>query len=159
MTIAAAPRAERPLTGLKVAAIFVGGFSIIVGVNVALAVNAVRTFPGTETASAYVASQRFDAERAAQEALGWDVSLAAEDGILRLSVRGPGGAPMRAEVERAIFGRATTVVDDRAPDFAWDGADLIAPIDPGPGNWNLRLEMRAPDGTPFRRRIPLRIAP
>ena len=159
MTNAAAPRAERPLTGRRVAALFVGGFSVIVSVNLALAFNAVRTFPGLETKSAYVASQRFDAERAAQEALGWDVRLRVEAGRIRLSVRDARGAPVRPEIVRAVLGRATTVADDRTPAFAWDGADLVARTDLGPGNWNLRLEMRAPDGTTFRRRIPLRIAP
>ena len=158
MTDAATP-ARRPLTGRKVAAVFVAGFSVIVAVNLALAVSAVRTFPGLETDSAYVASQRFDADRAAQEALGWQVALSVEGGTLRLSVRDRGGAPVRPEVTRAVFGRATTVLGDRTPEFAWDGADLVAPLDADPGNWNLRLEMRAADGTPFRRRIPLRIAP
>ncbi|HBR40028.1 MAG TPA: nitrogen fixation protein FixH, partial [Sulfitobacter pontiacus] len=55
---------ERPLTGWHVLAMFIGGFSIIISVNLALAFNAVRTFPGKETESSYVASQNFDTDRA-----------------------------------------------------------------------------------------------
>ena len=61
------------LTGWHVLAIFVGCFSVIVTVNLTLAYNAVATFPGLEVKNSYVASQHFDAERRAQEALGWDV--------------------------------------------------------------------------------------
>ncbi|MBM2576454.1 FixH family protein [Jannaschia sp. Os4] len=150
------PATQARLTGRHVAAMFVGGFTVIVGVNVALAVNAVRTFPGTEVASSYVASQTFDADRAAQDALGWEVGLTHADGTLRLSVLGPDG-PVRPTVVAATLGRATTVADDTSPALGWDGAALAAPVALGPGNWNLRVELEAPDGTPFRRRIPLRI--
>jgi nitrogen fixation protein FixH len=139
--------------------LFVGGFSIIIVVNLALAFNAVRTFPGLETDSAYVASQRFNADRAAQDALGWEVAASLEDGTLRVSVRTADGVPVRPEVTAAVLGRATTVSQDRTPAFAWDGRALVAPADPGAGNWNLRLELAAPDGTPFRRRVPLMIRP
>lgn len=152
-----ATRAERPLNGRHVLAMFIGGFSIIVTVNLFLATSAVRTFPGTEVDSPYVASQRFDADRAAQDALGWTLGPTYDGGTLRLAVNGPDGTPVRPEVVSAILGRATTVAQDRVPDFVWDGEALIASADLGPGNWNLRVELRAPDGTPFRRRIPIRV--
>ncbi len=148
---------DRPLRGWHVAAMFTGGFAIIIAVNLALAFNAVWTFPGLETDSAYVASQHFDADRAAQEALGWDVTLDHAGGTLRLAIAGPGGAPVRPGIVTATLGRATSVAEDRTPRFDWDGAALVAPAQLAPGNWNLRLDLRAPDGTPFRRRIPLRV--
>ncbi|PRY94430.1 nitrogen fixation protein FixH [Hasllibacter halocynthiae] len=145
------------LGGRHVAAMFAGGFGIIVSVNLVLAASAVRTFPGTEVDSSYVASQNFDADRAAQDGLGWTLSPAYAPGTLRLAVTGPDGAPVRPEVVSAVLGRATTVAGDRVPAFAWDGAALVAPAELAPGNWNLRLELRAPDGTAFRRRIPIRV--
>ncbi len=154
---AAAQRAERRLTGRHVAAMFVGGFAIIIAVNVTLAVNAVRTFPGKETESSYVASQTFDADRAAQDALGWSLDVALGPDALMLAVTGPDGAPVRPEIVSATLGRATTVADDVSPDFAWNGSGWVAPVAPPRGNWNLRIEMLAADGTPFRRRIPLRV--
>ena len=57
------------LKGHHVLIMFVGGFSIIIAVNMTLAFNAVSTFPGLETKNSYVASQSFDADRAAQEAV------------------------------------------------------------------------------------------
>lgn len=151
-----APRAERTLNGRHVAAMFIGGFAIIITVNLALAVSAVRTFPGKETESSYVASQSFDADRAAQEALGWDLDVALDRGALRLAVMGPDGVPVRPDILSATLGRATTTADDVTPAFAWTGTAWSAPVEAAPGNWNLRIALRAPDGTPFRRRIALR---
>ncbi|MCK0167717.1 FixH family protein [Jannaschia sp. S6380] len=151
---APARRADRPLTGRHVLALFCGGFAVIIGVNVALAVNAVRTFPGIETESSYVASQRFDAERAAQDALGWTVDAAVADGRLRLAVTDAAG-PVMPEIVSATLGRATTVAQDTTPRLEWTGGAFAAPVDVAPGNWNLRIEMLAADGTTFRRRIPL----
>ncbi|MFD0857593.1 FixH family protein [Roseovarius aquimarinus] len=145
----------RRLKGWHVLAMFVGGFSIIISVNLLLAFSAVRTFPGLETESSYVASQTFDDDRAAQDALGWDVGLALQDGMLVLDIIGPEGAPVRPEIVSATLGRATSVAEDRTPDFAWTGSALAAPVDLAPGNWNLRVELLAEDGTAFRRRIPL----
>ncbi|CTQ34621.1 FixH family protein [Jannaschia rubra] len=150
---------ERRLTGWHVLAMFGGGFAVIIGVNLALAFNAIRTFPGLETESSYVASQTFDADRAAQDALGWDMTAKVAGGQLVLTVAGPDGTPVHPDVVDAVLGRPTTVADDRTPAFAWDGTALRAPVDLGPGNWNLRLDLRAPDGTPFRRRIVLNHAP
>ncbi|NUH65154.1 FixH family protein [Sulfitobacter sp. S0837] len=148
---------KRPLTGWHVLAIFVGGFSIIIAVNLALAVNAVRTFPGKETESSYIASQNFDTDRAAQDALGWNVQAQLTGATLRLAVEDADGSIVMPEIMAATLGRATTVADDMTPAFDWDGRAWVAPVIAGSGNWNLRIEMRAGDGTPFRRRIPLRV--
>ncbi len=64
------------LTGRKVFAIVASAFGVIIAVNLLLAYKAVTTFPGLEVPNSYVASQTWDAERAAQKALGWE--LAAE---------------------------------------------------------------------------------
>ncbi|MEI4260294.1 FixH family protein [Roseovarius sp. D0-M9] len=148
-------QAKRGLTGWHVLAMFVVGFGIIISVNLVLAFSAVRTFPGLETDSSYVASQTFDDDRAAQDALGWDVTLSQSDGVLALSITGPDGDPVAPEIVSATLGRATNVAHDSTPAFTWDGAQLTAPVDLAPGNWNLRVDLLADDGTPFRRRIPL----
>ncbi len=150
-------QAERGLTGWHVLAMFVTGFSIIIAVNITLAVNAVRTFPGKETESSYVASQHFDSDRAAQEALGWTVQADLSPSALRLSVRDAAQAVVKPQIVAATLGRATTVADDMTPAFDWTDGAWIAPVTAGPGNWNLRIEMLAADGTLFRRRIALRV--
>ena len=89
---------QRPLTGWHVLAIFVGGFSIIIAVNLALAFNAVRTFPGKETESSYIASQNFDTDRAAQQALGWTVEAKLTATALRLAVQDAGEEVVQPEI-------------------------------------------------------------
>lgn len=144
---------DKKLTGWHVLAMFVGGFGVIIAVNLTLAVNAVRTFPGLETDSSYIASQHFQADRAAQEALGWDVGARAENGRLVLSILDRDGAPVRAEIIEATLGRATNVSQDSHPVFAFNGTAHVADVDLAPGNWNLRLSAIAPDGTAFRQRV------
>lgn len=146
------------IKGWHVLSWFVIGFGIIISVNLTLAFNAVRTFPGLETKNSYVASQVFDANRAAQTALGWDVSATVENGVLALRIL-ENGSPIAPEIVQAVFGRATTVAADQTPAFTFDGTRLTAPVDAGPGNWNLRLTAKAADGTLFQQRIIVKAGP
>ena len=146
------------IKGWHVLAGFVLAFGTIIAVNLTLAFNAVRTFPGLEVKNSYVASQSFDANRDAQLGLGWEVSARVEGNVLRLVVLETGQA-IAPIVEDAVFGRATSVVDDQVPAFEWDGTALVAPVDAGPGNWNLRVRLRAEDGTLFQQRLVVRVAP
>lgn len=147
------PLFRGPITGRKFFAIIASFFVVIITVNVALAVSAVRTFPGLEVANSYVASQSFDLERAAQERLGWDVSATLRGGDLVLAITGPDGAPVGDAAIDGTFGRATSVRDDQRPAFGFDGQAWRAPVVAGPGNWNFRLEAVAADGTPFHQRV------
>ena len=147
----------KEIKGRHVAAIFVTAFSIIISVNVTLAVNAVRTFPGLEVKNSYVASQSFDEERAAQEALNWDVAAQLDGSDLVLTILEDGEA-IAPEILAATFGRATTTAHDQTPAFMFDGTALRAPVEVGKGNWNLRLHARAADGTQFKQRIIVRSA-
>ncbi len=143
------------ITGWHVLAIFGLAFGVIITVNLTLAVNAVRTFPGLEVDNSYVASQKFDTDRDAQIALGWDVSadLDGNDLVLRIVQNGTPIAPM---IEEAIFGRATSVQQDQTPEFSFINGALRARVEGGEGNWNLRLKARAPDGTLFQQRVIVR---
>ena len=134
---------------------FVLGFGIIISVNLTLAVNAVRTFPGLEVKNSYVASQAFQADRAAQLALGWDVSASLDGDVLAVTIL-QDGKPIAPEITGAVFGRATSVAADQRPVFSFDGERLVAAVQGGPGNWNLRLSALAEDGTEFRQRIIVR---
>jgi len=124
-------------------------------VNLTLAFQAVRTFPGLEVDNSYVASQSFDEDRAAQLALGWDVSATLEGQVLSLVVL-EDGAAIAPSVEEATFGRATNVQFDETPEFTFDVTAMRAMVQGGAGNWNLRLKMRAQDGTLFQQRIIVR---
>lgn len=145
----------REFTGWHMLAIMIVGFGIIITVNLTLAYNAVATFPGLETRNSYVVSQKFEADRAAQNALRWDVEASIAGGTLTVAIADKDGNPVQAEVTRAILGRATHTGEDSTPDFTWNGTAMTAPVTAEEGYWNLRLELIAPDGTKFRRRFPI----
>ena len=149
---------QKELTGRHVFLIFVGCFSVIVAVNLTLAFSAVSTFPGLEVKNSYVASQSFDENRAAQEALGWSVAAEAKDGQLLLSVTDRAGAPVEVTSLEATLGRATHVQDDSMPSFVFDGQHYVAPAELAPGNWNIRMVAHAADGTVFRQRVVLHVS-
>ncbi|QFT57665.1 FixH [Sulfitobacter sp. THAF37] len=145
----------REIKGWHVFAGFAMAFAIIIAVNLTLAFNAVRTFPGLEVRNSYVASQSFDRERAAQLGLGWDVSATLRGNDLELVIL-DGGRAIAPQIESATFGRATSVAQDQTPEFTFDGSALRATVQGGRGNWNLRLRARAGDGTLFQQRIVVR---
>ena len=145
------------LTGRKVFFITAGAFGVIIGVNITMAVLAVGTFPGLEVKNSYVASQSFDDDRAAQEALGWEVAANVHQGILTVAFTGRTGYPVEVKSLAATVGRPTRVKDDVTPEFAYDDGTFTAPVDLGPGRWDIRMVATAPDGTPFRQRIALHI--
>ena len=137
---------------------FCMAFGVIITVNLTLAFQAVRTFPGLEVANSYVASQSFDVDRTAQIALKWDVSATLSDHTLSLVII-EDGTPIAPVVEQATFGRATNVQFDETPDFTFDEKALHAQVVAGAGNWNLRLKLRALDGTLFQQRVIVRVVP
>ena len=146
-----------PITGPKAFAIFSSFFVVIIAVNVVMAVQAVRTFPGLEVKNSYVASQTFDAERKAQEALGWTARAAIKGGELVLLVTGVDGAPVQGATVSAVLGRATVAAEDQTLAFAFDGTSWRAPVAVSRGHWELRLEAVAVDGTVFRQRLDLNV--
>ncbi len=148
----------REITGRHVFAGFALAFGVIIAVNLTLAFNAVRTFPGLEVGNSYVASQTFDADRDAQETLEWDVSAHIAGDTLRLIITRDGIAQVPV-IEQATFGRATSVARDQELALTFDGTAFTAPVTAGTGNWNLRLKARADNGTLFQQRIIVQAAP
>ena len=145
------------LTGRTVFIIFAGFFGVIFTVNFTMAWFAVSSFPGLETRNPYMVSQEFQEDRAAQEALGWQVAAWERDGVLSVAFTDRAGAPVEVAEMDAVVGRATHVADDVSPDFAYQGGTFTAPVSLAPGNWNVRLTAVAPDGTDFRQRVVLRV--
>ncbi len=146
------------ITGRKVLLFCVAAFGTIIAVNLVMAWQAVRTFPGVEVRNSFVASQEFDARRDAQLALGWDVGVSYEDGWLTVDITGPDGGPADVAELTALVGRATSTAADFTPAFARQGSRFTAPADLARGNWNVRLRAVAGDGTEFFQRIPLVVA-
>jgi len=138
-----------------VAVSFILAFATIITANMLLATNAVRTFPGLEVKNSYVASQTFDERREAQEALGWTIDAHHAGGLLTLSITDTEGRPVEAAALEATVGRATHVAEDVRPDFRFDGSAYVAEVPLGDGNWNIRLDATAEDGTAFTQRVVL----
>lgn len=147
----------KEFTGRHALMVFVGAFTLIIGVNLVLAYSAVSTFPGLEVKNSYVASQQFDERKAAQEALGWTVRADASAGQVVLSITDVAGNPVRVGALEAVVGRATHVADDIRPEFIFDGVAYVAPIDLAGGNWNIRMTALAEDGTQFAQRVILHV--
>jgi len=145
------------MTGPKVLAIMLGAFGTIIAVNLTLAYSAVSTFPGLEVKNSYVASQNFNEELAAQQALGWTVEADLVGSELVLSITGRDGYPAQVATLDAILGAATHVRDDQRPDFVFLDGAFRAPVQIAPGNWNIRLRATSADGTLFQQRVVLHV--
>lgn len=148
-------KTEKPFTGRKFLMIVIAFFGVVIAVNVTMAVKAVKTFPGLEVSNSYVASQTFDKDRAAQEALGWVVEPSYERGFLSLVIRDRGGLPAPVSDISVLVGRTTMANEDVRPEFRYSGGIFSAPVELGHGAWLIHLEAKAQDGTMFRQRLDL----
>ena len=147
----------RELTGPKVFGIALTGFGLIFAVNFYMAFKAVSTFPGLEVADPYIASQTFNADRAAQVALGWTVTPVYDALSRQIHLRavGAGGAPVTFRDLTVLVGRATEAANDIHPIFVQQGGDYIAPADLAMGKWVMQVAAHAQDGTLFHQRLQL----
>ena len=143
------------LTGKHVLAITVSAFAVIIGVNVLLAVKAVSTFPGLEVDNSYVASQDFNTRKAAQEALGWTMTPAYDNGRMTLAFHGPDGLPVAVTQLEVLVGRTTEAKDDVWPTFTRAGDAYAADLPLHKGKWMIKVTARAADGTLFEQRSEL----
>ena len=77
-------RKSSAFTGKHMAAVFIGGFGVVIAVNLVMASYAVGSFHGTVVDNSYVASQKYNgwiAKAEASKALGWQaVPHRREDG-------------------------------------------------------------------------------
>lgn len=148
----------REWTGRDVLMVTVGAFGIIIAVNMTMAWKAISTFPGLEVRNSYAAGVGFDARRAAQEALGWDVRPTWEDGVLTLAFADAAG-PVRPASLTVEVGRPADGREDFTADLAWDGTAFRAPVAFDPGQWRIDVDAVAADGTAFSRRLRLVVWP
>lgn len=158
--ITTGPAARRPfrLTGRMVAAMFVGFFAVVIAANATMMTVAIRTMPGTETRSAYEASQRYNEEIArqqAQEARGWraEIALARAKGdeALAVTMAARDGAPLSGLSLTVRLRHPATTALDRKTDLAerLPGRYEAAIAGLQPGAWRLELEARRGEETVF----------
>lgn len=147
----------KELTGRKVFAIIATGFSVIIGVNVTMAYSAISTFPGLVVKNGYVASQSFDRERHAQEALGLQIAAGYAKGEISIVIDSVAAIPVGVQDLEVSVGRATHARSDQELELTKLGGTFTAPVDLEPGAWVLRMNGVATDGTAFRQDLGLSV--
>lgn len=137
---------NKPFTGRHMAVVMLGGFGIVIAVNLFMVTMAVGGFSGVVVKNSYVASQNFNGwlDRAeAQDALGWVVEASRaddrtvlvamqnvpEDALLTAIARRPLGEPERQKV--AFIGSPTS------------GFQSVEPLPEG--RWLLRISVASGD--------------
>lgn len=125
-----------------------GTMGIVIGVNVALAVFATRTFPGDVGSDGFTLSNRYnEVIQTARHAtgLGWTIAVDLADGRPRIVPRDRAGAPLAgAQVQLAAqrpLGEAHVVAVAVARDAA--GTFLAEAALPEAGQWDLSITVTA----------------
>lgn len=135
-------------TGRTFAAIIVGFFAVVVGVNVTMARLASGTFGGTVVDNSYVASQKFNGwleQARAQDRLGWATPLSLDAGR-HVLIGVPGAGFVASGTAHHPLGRAA----DLPLQFTADGQGRLRATTALPaGRWQVRLEIRS--GTDVKR--------
>lgn len=133
-----------PFTGRRMAAILVGGFGIVIAVNVTMATMAVGSFHGTVVDNSYVASQHYNGwlrQAAASKALGWRAAARRRaDGRVVIETRGvPENAVATATAERPLGEREETALTfSTFGEGVWVSEQKLAR-----GRWQLRIGIRS----------------
>ena len=134
-------------TGKHMALVFIGGFGVVIAVNLVMATFAIGSFHGTVVDNSYVASQNYNgwlAKAEASKQLGWQVEASQRaDGRVVLGTTGvPAAAIVAAEAERPLGEREATPLA-----FAPDGAGRwVSDKALADGRWRLRIAIEAPEG-------------
>jgi len=135
---------SKTFTGKHMALTFVGGFGIVIAVNLFMAYNAVGGFHGTVVENSYVASQKYNGWLAKAEnsrALGWQVKAdRRKDGRVVLETLAvPEGAIIAVEAERPLGTRETTrLTFTPEGQGRWLSNEALAD-----GRWQLRMAIAA----------------
>lgn len=135
----------RSFTGRHMAAVFIGGFGVVIAVNLVMASFAVGSFHGTVVDNSYVASQKYNGwldKAEASKALGWQAvprRRAADGRVVVETLMVPEGAALTATAERPLGAR-----EDTALAFVSEGGGRWVSTAPlAPGRWRLRMAIRA----------------
>ena len=137
-------QARNNFTGRRMAAIFIGGFAVVIAVNVLMASIAVGSFHGTVVDNSFVASQNYNGwlrQAAASKALGWQAvpHRGADGRVVLETLAVPTGARITGTAEHPLGLRADTPLTF-APlgKGSWVSAQTLAA-----GRWQIRLAIRA----------------
>jgi nitrogen fixation protein FixH len=113
---------------------------------------AISTFPGLEIKNTYVASQVFDAEKAAQLRLGWTMEASYDGKTLTVEMNGPDGKPADVGEMDVSVGRAAHANSDVTLNFEQSQSPYSIDIPLDGGKWEIRLKAKSKGGVLFRQR-------
>lgn len=153
----ACDHAKRPLTGRTVLFYLLGFFAVVFAVNGLMAIAAIATFGGVETASSYQAGLRFSRETAAveaQEQRGWQVAIrSGERGAIEIVARDRADRPLAGLNASARLSHPLDQRLDRVLAMREVGAGVYrADAGSAVGQWDLMLELAQRDQPMFRSR-------
>lgn len=131
----------RPLTGRHVLIIAVTGFAIVIAANMAMLFAATGSFPGLVVGNSYVASQKWNAEAEAQNALGWKASIDYAGGTLSVGLTDREGKPITSPLIAEV-GRPSSDRSDREYLLVEQGSVHAAPVAFEPGIWRIVVKTR-----------------
>jgi nitrogen fixation protein FixH len=137
---------------------FVGGMLLVVVVNGIMAYYAVSTFTGVTVTRSYERGRGYEqvlAEAARQDALGWKADVTLGGGLLAVSAADRDGRPLPGRIEGVLLRPLEGL--ELPLDFTARGTGrwVAEAAPPQRGQWEARLTLYGPDGTPFdiRRRV------
>jgi nitrogen fixation protein FixH len=142
--------------------VMVSFFTVVVSVNVLLAVLANSSWTGLVVQNSYVSSQHFDEVTAKLEtsaAMNIHVGLAYGDGQVHLSLRDAAGRAISVRSVVLKLGRPSHESEDRALTMRCDGAgNCAAAAILGPGVWAGEADAELSNGAAWSRPVRLAIA-
>lgn len=146
----------RTFNGRHMLAILVGGFGLVIAVNLSAAVVAKKTFGGIVVENSYVASQDFNRwldEAKAEQALGWSAKIArrADGRVAAALSNAPAGAIVTAEARHPLGRAPDQQLTFKAAENGMVVSDQVLPA----GRWTLRVTISA-DGQQVRSESALR---
>lgn len=137
---------------------FVGGMALVVVVNGIMAYYAISTFTGVTVPRSYERGRGYDqvlAEAARQDALGWKAEVTLAGGALTVSATDREGRAIPGRIEGVLLRPLEGL--ELPLDFTARGTGRWAAeaTPPQRGQWEARLTLFGPDGSPFdiRRRV------
>ena len=133
-------RIDRPFTGWHFFLVIAGFFAVTIGVNVYMAVEAVRTWTGVVVEDSYASGIDFN-ERVQlareQEALGWHGGLSYAGGVIRLAMLDAQNQPLAiADVTVAVTRPIGDAHDHTLTLVRGADGSYSAPVDLSAGIWN-----------------------
>lgn len=141
-------------TGRHFLLIMVAAFGIIIGVNVAMAIFANKSWTGFVVRNSYVAGLEMNRklkESHAQAALGWKPMLESNAGNLNLSIRDGSGETIRIAGGTASFRRPVSDLEDVVMTLIPEAdGSATAALPPRNGAWIVDIEADAGRETPWR---------